>query len=431
MNIPAAQAQAQTIPASPMRALRFQKAFLILLAARMVTRFGDSIDSIAYSWMVYQLTGSKMLMGSLFALNFVPGILFSLFAGVLVDRLPKKQLLFFTYAMRGTIVALTAFLLWKGWLQTWHLFLFTFLNSTLECFSSPAETSLVPRLLPKPLLLSGNSLSTSVSRISELAGLAVAGGIISWIGLSGAILVDSITFYLSALLLLLLRIPNGEPLDETDADQGKATTTPDRDFWKELKHGLSFVRSQTLILYTLLTGAVLNLCLTPMNVMNVVYVEEVLHSGPITLSTLGISLMSAIILSSLGLSAWGSKFRKSSLVVIGCMLLGTGQALYYVPTLLTWQPLVVAGFAAFISGFAIPFINTPLSTYIMEVTPHAMLGRVSSLSSMIAFLFIPIGSLTVGAVGSFIPVQTLYLAAGLMMFAPALFLMTRKNFMKI
>lgn len=162
MSLPAAGLA--PAPSRPFRALLAHRSFMLLLAARMTSRFGDSIDSIAYSWMVYQLTGSKLMMGSLFALNFVPGILFSLFIGVLIDRIPQKTILVASYAARGLSVAATAALLGLGLLEPWHLFVFTFLNSTLECFATPTETSLVPRLLPKPLLLSGNSLSASLAQ---------------------------------------------------------------------------------------------------------------------------------------------------------------------------------------------------------------------------------------------------------------------------
>lgn len=57
--------------------LTVSRPFTYLLLARVISRFGDSIDSIAYSWMVYMLTGSKVLMGTLFALNYVPNLLFS------------------------------------------------------------------------------------------------------------------------------------------------------------------------------------------------------------------------------------------------------------------------------------------------------------------------------------------------------------------
>ncbi|RJX39168.1 MFS transporter [Paenibacillus pinisoli] len=426
MSIPAAQTYTSPTASSPMRALLLHKPFLVLLFAKMVTRFGDSIDSIAYSWMVYQLTGSKMLMGGLFALNFVPGILFSLFAGVLVDRLPKKPLLILSYASRFATVALTVLLFSIGQLRPWHLFLFTLMNSSFECFSNPAETSLIPRLLPKHLLLSGNSILTSSSRIAELAGLALTGPLIAWIGIAGAIWVDSGAFLLSALILLFIRIPATE-----DEQAAKAAEAKPPQFWQQLHEGLSFIRSERIMIYTLSTSAVINVGLTPLNVMQPVYVQDILQSGPATLSVLGGSITLGMILSGLAMGAWGGRFRRSTLIVTGCFLLGIGQICLFIPSLISLQPLFLAGVGAFASGLALPFISTTSATYMMEAAPQAMLGRVSSVSSMIGVAFIPIGSLTVGAAGSLFSVEWLFLGAGILVLIPPFFLLTQKKFMKI
>lgn len=71
---------------------------------------------------------------------------------------------------RGVMVGLTALLFALGQLEVWHLFVFTVLNSLLECFTSPAEVSSVPRLLPQSMLLSGNAMTSSATRLAELAG---------------------------------------------------------------------------------------------------------------------------------------------------------------------------------------------------------------------------------------------------------------------
>lgn len=71
------------------------------MLSKVVSRFGDSIDSIAYSWMVYILTGSKVLMGTLLAVNFLPSIFLGLFAGALVDRMSLKKVIVITNTGRG------------------------------------------------------------------------------------------------------------------------------------------------------------------------------------------------------------------------------------------------------------------------------------------------------------------------------------------
>lgn len=117
------------------RRLAKHKLYLMMVTAKIISRFGDSVDSIAYSWMVYLLTGSELLMGTLYAINFVPGIAFSMFTGVLVDRWSKKKVVIVTNAGRGITVTVTALLYFIGDLQSWHLFILR--SSTLRSNASP------------------------------------------------------------------------------------------------------------------------------------------------------------------------------------------------------------------------------------------------------------------------------------------------------
>ena len=78
--------------------------YVQFMVGKVIARFGDSIDSIAYSWMVYMLTGSKLLMGTLLAVNFLPNIVLGLFAGALVDRMSPKKVIVLTNVGRGLLV---------------------------------------------------------------------------------------------------------------------------------------------------------------------------------------------------------------------------------------------------------------------------------------------------------------------------------------
>lgn len=183
-----------------------ERNYLILLAAKAISRFGDSLDSIAYSWMVYLLTGSKLLMGTLFAVSIMPNIVLSLFSGVLVDRWSIKRIVVITGAGRGMIVFVTGLMFYLGFLAPWHLFVFAVINSSFEAFSTPAELSLVRKVLPRELLLKGNSFTSAISRTAEIIGLGAAGTIIAWLGISSALWIDAGTFFTSALLLSFLSL---------------------------------------------------------------------------------------------------------------------------------------------------------------------------------------------------------------------------------
>ncbi|BFH63997.1 MFS transporter [Paenibacillus azoreducens] len=421
--------QAQPQRRQGIRALSAYKSYLLLMIAKMVSHFGDSIDSIAYSWMVYMITGSEILMGTLFAFNFIPGIAFSLFTGVLVDRWPKKKILIIAASGRGVIVTLTALLYLTNHLQPWHLFIFTFINSTFQCFSNPAEMSIVPRLLPKELLLTGNSITASATRTAELGGLAVAGGLIALVGISGSMLINAATFFIAAILFLGIRF--NQAVKSAVSPNGESPPKAAASYWKEFLSGFHYVRKQSMLVVTISAGAFVNLCLTPWNVLQPVYVKEILHSGPFGLSLLGISLVTGMVLSGIYISQKGSAFKKSTLIVFGYLLLGVTYSLLYMPAFIGFYPLYAAAICCFGMGFAISFINTPVSTFMMETTPHDMLGRIGALSSMIGTCTIPLGGLIAGYAGSVLDANHVFLIFGILMMIPGLLLLTQKKFMSV
>ncbi|MGG6312805.1 MFS transporter [Paenibacillus macerans] len=405
--------------------LTVYKSFTYLLLARVISRFGDSIDSIAYSWMVYMLTGSKVLMGTLFALNFVPNILFSFFAGTLVDRWPKKNVLALTYLGRGLLVCFTAFLYWKGQLAPWHLYVLTVLTSTLECFSAPAEIALVPQLLPKDKLLSANSFSASATRVAELAGMAAVGGIIAYWGISNAILIDGLTFAVAAALLAMIRVSNPASASQTHATKNEST------FFQEIKEGLQYLKSNKLILTIITAAAYVNFCLSPLNVLNAVYVNEILHSGPSGLSLMGISLICGMIASGVWIGKKGGSYKKSRLILAGYLLLGVNYALLYLPAIVPIHPLYLAALFSFGIGLAVSLCNTPSTTFFMESVPKELLGRVGALYGMVCTCAIPAGSALAGIMGEWMPVHLLYVTFGILLLIPVIFLLRQRNFMEI
>ncbi|WP_018750958.1 MFS transporter [Paenibacillus sanguinis] len=400
------------------------KSFMVLLAARVITRFGDSIDSIAYSWMVYLLTGSKLMMGTLFALNFVPNLALSFFSGALVDRWSKRQVLLITHIGRGLIVILTATLYATSLLKPWHLYILTLLTSTLECFASPAEISLVPRLLAKEKLLVGNSLSTSITRIAELVGMAAAGGIIAIAGVSGAMLVDGAAFLSAALLVRFISL--AEKPGESAGKEGSS-----RNLLQETREGIVFMFRQKTILTIVIIAAFSNFCLSPFNVLGPAFIAEILEQGPTGLSIMSASLVGGMAVSGLWLARKGNTYRKSVLILTGYTLLGVNYALLYLPGFLPVLSIAAASLFSFGMGAAISLISTPATTYFMENVPQEMLGRVGAIYTMICTCAIPLGSLLAGALGDVLRTDLIYLGFGILLIIPALLLPRFRSFMSL
>ncbi|WP_163195093.1 MFS transporter [Clostridium thermarum] len=388
------------------RQLMAYKDYRLLLIANYISRFGDSVDSIAYSIMVYYLTGSKLLMGTLFAVNSIPNIVFSPFAGVIADRFDKKKLIIIGYVGRGAIVCIISALYFFNLLEPWHLFMFTVMTSTLETLTSPVFMSLTPMLLPKSMYLTANSFSTSAYRFAELVGLAVTPVIISLIGISAAILIDGVTFFLAVFIILFMKV---DTLDKTkEAINIKAYLT-------DIKEGFLFIKSSYLIRNVALLFAIINFCLAPINVLMPALVSEVLKGDASVLSALSIVLVLGMIIGGLVVGQIGNRYRKHSMMSLGIILFGLSYFLLYLPGNLIPQGIystALATFVFFAFGFMIPFINSPIMTYVMSNTDKSMLGRIGALIAMITCCSTPLGAAITGAITETLPMTTIFAIMG-------------------
>lgn len=187
------------------RQLLSQRQYIRLLLADTINRFGDSIDVIAYSWIMYEITGSASLMALVVGLNFVPTVFLTPFAGAFVDRISKKRVMALADLLRFVFVAAIVTLYTTGLLSPALIVVFTLATSTVEAFRLPAGGAILPQLLEKEYYTLGKAASYSFSRISELAGYMLAGGVIALLGAAGALWIDAATFLISSAIIWSIR----------------------------------------------------------------------------------------------------------------------------------------------------------------------------------------------------------------------------------
>ena len=377
-----------------------------LLTANFISRFGDSVDSIAYAWMVYILTGSKLLMGTLFALNFIPNIVFSLFSGVFADYFPKKRTVLLCDLGRGTVVSLTALLFLTSHLQVWHLFIFTIVNSTFETFGQPARGTILPLIIKKEDFQSAISLSSSAASFAELLGTGVAAALIGLIGIAGAIFVDAATFFISFILILTIKLEN-------DNVNKKPINI---DIFKEnMKEGLKYLKENKIIKTCIILFATINIMFTPLNVLMPVFSRDFLRSGELGLSILGIGISSGMIIGGLSVSVIGHKFKKINLMSIGIFVIGVCYAALGFIIILNLSyslTLALAGFMFFLVGLFIPIATTPIQAFIMEKIPTEVMGRVFAVMGMLMMCSIPLGAFLTGVITEYVKIINLFIVMG-------------------
>lgn len=182
--------------------------FALLWVAGLISVAGDYALIVALPLHAYALTGSAAATGGVFAAALIPRVLLGSVAGVFVDRWDRKRTMIAADLLQALIllpllVVTSADLLWL-------LYLVRAGSGTLSLLFSPAESAFLPRLVGEERLVTANALNALNDNLGRLVGPAVGGVLYATGGLPGVLLVDSVTFIVSALLILAIRA-SGRP----------------------------------------------------------------------------------------------------------------------------------------------------------------------------------------------------------------------------
>jgi MFS transporter, DHA3 family, macrolide efflux protein len=411
-----------------LKGLMGHRGYMTALVSNTVSRFGDSIDTVAFSWMVYEITGSTLLMGTVFAVSGIPNLLFGFIAGAVVDRLPKRPVVVAGHFARALGVGLMAAVYAAGALESWMIFVFVFFNSTVEAFAHPASAGFMQRLVPKDAYMEANSLSQSASSIAELAGLGLAGFFLATIGIAGAIAIDAGTFLFAALGIAGIRLQGDGVRELAEGAPGPKPGALDiRSLVRDMGEGFSFLRQDRLVRITVLLAVFANFALVPFSALQPAFVKDVLGSGPIGMSVLGIGFSSGIALGGLALAKFGGKASRIRLILTGFMCIGALYACFALPVFLPTAALRLglAGALSFLTGASLPLVNATIGAYLMEKTPPQLMGRTMSALSVAATCAMPLGAAFAGAAAELIGIPALFMALGLGTVLVTLFALSR------
>ncbi|MDP3446951.1 MAG: MFS transporter, partial [Eubacteriales bacterium] len=365
------------------RPLRTQKEYLKMIAANVINRFGDSIDGIAIAWLMYEITQSAALMALILGLNYIPTILLQPFTGAMVEHLSKKRVMVLFDIARGLVVALTAVVYVTGHLTPALLTGIMLLISSLEAFRSPAGSAIVPLLLQPELYKVGSALNQTASRVTELIGLALAGGVVALFGCQGALLIDAATFFLSALIIGFIRIKETLPEEKVNL---KSTAN-------SFLEGLSLIRTSRVLIVLLLIGAMMNFMFVPLNVYAAPFIEDYLKGGAETLSLINIVLVLALGFGSFVAPKITRISGRTQLIVCGII---QGAAIcafalggYLAPRLLQYGVVLLS--CVFL-GFSAGIVNVVYNAAFLRLIPADFMARLSGIATAVLVCSMPIAS---------------------------------------
>lgn len=236
--------------------IKKNKGFRYFWIACSVSTIGDYVDDIAFAQLVYFVTESTLLSSYVFAIKIISSI-FGIFSSTFVDRHSKKNIIIVSSLFQGITLLLLFALCSFGKVNTLILILMVTIQSIFSSFVTPARNAIIMSLVSKEELINARASMSVASSIIEFSSYAFSGFLISFIGLKYAILIDSITFFVSIILLASVKEENYLNNKVNDPVS----------FLKDVKNGFRFVLTNKVIIAVVLVTFIGNAATAPVDAL--------------------------------------------------------------------------------------------------------------------------------------------------------------------
>ena len=377
--------------------------FVLLWAGQFVSQVGDRLAMVAFPWLVYTATGSTLSTGIVLAIYTLPYLLFGMFAGLAIDRLNKRRVMLVAELARVVLVLLVPLAADTG---LWLVFVLSFAIASLTVVFDPAKLSLLPDIVRKDQLMRANSLLSSAETLTEVLGYASAGFLLAAVSTATAFRLDALTFLVSAVTLALMAY--------TPPVRAAAERTA-RSFGRELREGFAYMRRHRgLLANTILTVAIA-LGLGASYPLTFFLAVEVLDGGTQAFGIFEAALAVGALTGSLAVAGWARRLRIGRTIIVSFALVGTGMAAIAAVEHV-WTAAVIFGF----SGIANAAGLISIDTYVQQIVPEQLRGRVWGSRFMLTQGGYAISVLAGGALAGVFDVRALFVVAGLVVAVPAL-----------
>ncbi len=407
------------------RAFR-SRPFTLLWAGQTISVLGDAVFTIAITWEVLLLTDSATAMSLILIAQWAPRILFLLLGGVIADRVSRRFLMLCADAGRGCIVMLVAWLSWTHLLQFWHLVALAPLFGVVSSFFDPAYQAIMPQMVETEALTSVNSLNTLSRNVGFLLGPVPGAICAALFGMASAFAFDGLTYGISALCLLALRLPQPTlpsqvevPTHPAEADEVRNHASQGiRGAMRDARDGLRYVFSVPWLWVTVLASPLVGAGFAgAMWVSLPRLVRDVYGAGVWLIGAVATADAVGSILAALAIGN-ASKLRRgivaySAVLVGGCALIACA-----LPLPRPIEPAIVIAASALV-GAGLAIFTILWGTLQQEKVPNDKLGRVSSITQLGVASTLPGGLVLAGLLADHIGPAQVFALAGMLVVVPA------------
>ncbi|WP_316569344.1 MFS transporter [Neobacillus sp. YIM B06451] len=379
-----------------MRELFRDRKFVFLWLAQGASGLGSTFATFAVSWLVYEMTGSKIAMGSIWLTFMLPNIVIQMFAGPYLDRWDRKKVMIFSEWFRAAVFLIPAILLPLGLLEFWHLYMVSIAIGLAQPLFYPASMAYTADILPKDKLSKGNSILEGTGQLLTLLGPTLGGIMISAFSVELVLIILILALGAAGLLLMFNPSSTKQRVEQKES------------WFIQFKEGLQFFRVYPVLFWVGIMMMVFNFCSGAAQPMFLPYITDELGGTAFQYGLFTSAFSFGMVCGSL-LMGIVKEPKNRKKVMLGSLLL---NGLFLIG--LAWTPYygLALVFSLGQGLFAIIF-NINNTTLYQRRVPEHLRGRVFSVRILLAQAGVPFGAALGGLFAEAFSIPLLFTVLGI------------------
>jgi MFS family permease len=355
--------------------------FRLFFLGQGVSLIGTWMQSVALGWLVLELTNSAFAVGLNQALRSLGVLLFTLYAGTVVDRVEKRRLIVWTQLLQMLEALALAVLVWTKGVAVWQVMVLAAGVGVVNAFDIPARQAFIADLVPKDDLMNAIALNSSMFNAARIVGPAVAGVLIGAAGIGACFFLNGVSYIAVVAGLLAMRLP---PFTSRPAAASG---------WAGFRVGVGFIRRDPRVLALVVLVAAFSVFGFPFLVLMPVVARDVLHTDARGYGALMAAVGIGAMLGALGLAVAGQRVPKGRALLAGGGAFATLLALFAAARSFGLAALLLA-----LVGCAMIITTALANTMLQTIVPDELRGRVMAFYAFVFVGMAPFGAFLAGLV---------------------------------
>jgi len=361
------------------RSLRHRN-FQLFFSGQLISLIGTWMQNVAQSWLVYRLTGSSLLLGTVSFAGQIPVFPIAPLAGMVADRWNRRTIVIITQTASMILAFILAFLTLTNRITVWEIVMLAALLGVVNAFDIPARQSFLVEMVGREDLMNAIALNSSIFNGARIIGPAIAGILVATIGEGWCFFANAVSYIAVIAGLFMMRISRRQ------AERAIKSA------YDHIAEGFRFVRKTAPIRALLLILGLVSLVGMPYTVLMPVFAKTVLHGDATTLGVLGSAAGIGALAGALTLASRTRVDGLGKWVWMACTSFGTFLILFsfshhYFLSVLLLVPV----------GFSLMTQMGATNTLVQSMVPDRLRGRTMAVYSMMFMGMSPLGAILAGA----------------------------------